>query len=245
MGKLKLGALDALTLDEADRFVSEEAIDETRELIGRLRVGTQIIACSATVPEKTRERLCTLCGNMACIETEEQEILREKITHWAFFSEDRRKLRYLCSFLNATGVASHAKKCLVFTPHTGQVGNIVARLQHHGISAGGLASGMDKQARRQTLDNFRQGKLRVLVSSDLAARGLDILNINYCVALNVPSDVDAYIHRAGRTARAGKRGCMVTIGNEEELRRFSLLEKKLGITVYPKMLYQGRIEAPC
>jgi superfamily II DNA/RNA helicase len=245
MGKLKLGALDALVLDEADRFVAEETIDETKELIGRLRAGTQIIACSATVSEKTRERLRTLCGNMACIETEEQEILRERISHWAFFSEDRRKLQCLCSFLNAVGIASRAKKCLVFTPHTGQVGNIVARLQHHGISAGGLASGMERQARRQAMDNFRQGKLRVLVSSDLAARGLDIPNINYCVALTVPFDAEAYIHRAGRTARAGKRGYMVTIGNEEELRRFSLLEKKLGITVCPKILYQGRIETPC
>ncbi|MDR1219331.1 MAG: DEAD/DEAH box helicase [Treponema sp.] len=261
MGKLKLGAArtgaqpGVLALDEADRFVANETIDETRELIGRMHVVPQVIACSATMPEKTRERLRTLFGEfgefgeMAYIETEEQEILRERITHWAFFSEDRKKLRCLCSFLNAIGAScgatSRRKKCLVFTSRTGQVGNIVAQLQYHGISADGLASGMDKQARRRALDNFRQGKLIVLVSSDLAARGLDIPDISYCVALDAPFEADAYIHRAGRTARAGKRGCMVTIGNEEELRRFSILEKKLGITVYPKILYQGRIENPC
>ncbi|MDR0706790.1 MAG: DEAD/DEAH box helicase [Treponema sp.] len=255
MGKIKLGAAPGvLVLDEVDRFIANETIDETRELIGRMRSVRQVIACSATVPEKTRERLRTLFeefgsfGEMAFIETEEQEILRERITHWAFFSEDRKKIRCLCSFLNAVGVrrgaTSRQKKCLVFTSRTGQVGNIVAQLQHQGISADGLASGMDKQARRRAMDNFRQGKLSVLVSSDLAARGLDIPDINYCVALDAPVEADAYIHRAGRTARAGKRGCMVTIGNEEELHRFSLLEKKLGVTVYPKILYQGRIESP-
>ncbi|MDR0374353.1 MAG: DEAD/DEAH box helicase [Treponema sp.] len=251
MGKLKLGAAPGvLALDEADRFFANETIDETKELIGRMRSVRQVIACSATVSEKTREHLRTLFGEMAYIETEEQEILRERITHWAFFSEDRKKLRCLCSFLNAIGASggaasSRRKKCLVFTSRTGQVGNIVAQLQHHGIRADGLASGMDKQARRRAMDNFRQGKLSVLVSSDLAARGLDIPDINYCVALDTPFEADAYIHRAGRTARAGKRGCMVTIGNEEELRRFSLLEKKLGVTVQPKVLYQGRIESPC
>lgn len=256
MGKLKLGAArGVLALDEADRLVANETIDETRELVGRMRALPQVIACSATMPEKTREQLRALFGGfgefgeMAYIETEEQEILREMTTHWAFFSENRKKLSCLCSFLNAAGVvrsaASRRKKCLVFTSRAGQVGNIVAQLQHHGISAGGLASGMDKQARRRAMDNFRRGTLSVLVSSDLAARGLDIPDINYCVALDAPFEADAYIHRAGRTARAGKRGCMVTIGNEEELRRFSLLEKKLGITVYPKILYQGRIENPC
>jgi superfamily II DNA/RNA helicase len=102
---------------------------------------------------------------------------------------------------------------------------------------------MDKKKRKEAIDGFRSGKIPVLISSDLAARGLDIPGITHVIALDVPSD-DSYIHRAGRTARAGKRGIMVTIGDGDEMRRLASLEKRLGLTVYPKVLYKGKIAAP-
>jgi superfamily II DNA/RNA helicase len=103
---------------------------------------------------------------------------------------------------------------------------------------------MDKQERKRALDDFRSGAVRFLVTSDLAARGLDIPGVSHVISLDVSEDRDIYIHRSGRTARAGKRGVMVTIGNETELRRLAALEKKLGITIYPKVLYGGKIAAP-
>jgi superfamily II DNA/RNA helicase len=255
MGKLDLSNARTLVLDEADRLVSDDCLAGTEEFLGRISraprkartsARRQIIACSATVLGKNRERLCSLLEKIGGIdqirilETAAQELLREQINHWAFFGENRRKLQCLRSFLSA----SSAKKALVFTSRTGQVGNIVSDLQYHHIGADGLYSDMDKDARKRALATFKSGALKVLVSSDLASRGLDIPDINYVIALDVPFDTDLYVHRAGRTARAGKRGCMVTIGNEEELRRLSLLEKKLGLTIYPKVFYCGRIEAP-
>jgi superfamily II DNA/RNA helicase len=124
------------------------------------------------------------------------------------------------------------------------VGNIVSQLQYHKIAAAGLYVDMDKKNRKAALDDFRRDRARVLVSSDLASRGLDIPGISHIIALDVPSGLDAYIHRSGRTARAGKRGLMLTIGDEEELRRLAALEKKLGITVYPKVLSHGGIYDP-
>jgi superfamily II DNA/RNA helicase len=103
---------------------------------------------------------------------------------------------------------------------------------------------MDKQARKQALEDFRRGRTSVLVTRDLAARGLDISGVTHIVALDVPENGDPYIHRAGRTGRAGNRGYMVTIGDEEELRRLARLEKKLGIVIYPKELYKGKVIAP-
>lgn len=240
MGKLKLSRTDALILDEGDRLVSDEQSAETAELIRLINPKRQTIACSATIVGEFRKRLAVFTRDGVFLETAEQEILRERISHWAFFSENRKKLDCLYSFLNAV----HAKKVMVFTNSSGQVGNIVARLQYRGVAVDGLFSGVEKGSRKQALDNFRRGRLRVLVSSDLAARGLDILDVTHVVSLDTPSTVEGYIHRAGRTARAGKKGVMVTIGNEEELRRFSLMEKKLGIVVYPKVLYRGSIEAP-
>jgi superfamily II DNA/RNA helicase len=239
MGKLKFSRTDALVLDEGDRLVSDEQFAETAELIRLVNPKRQTIACSATITGRFREKLAALARDAVFLGTAEHEILRERISHWAFFSEDRKKLACLCSFI----IAVRAKKAIVFTNNNGQVGNIVARLQYRGIAADGLFSGVEKGSRKQALDNFRRGRLTVLVSSDLAARGLDIPDVTHIVALDTPFTAEGYIHRAGRTARAGKKGVAVTIGNKEELRRFSLLEKKLGVVVYPKVLYHGRVEA--
>ncbi|MDR0411318.1 MAG: DEAD/DEAH box helicase [Treponema sp.] len=239
IGKLKFSRTDALILDEGDRLASDEQLAQTTELVRLVHTKRQTIACSATVTGKFRERLAVFTHNAVFLETAEHEILRDRISHWAFFSENRKKLDCLCSFLNAV----HAKKVIVFTNNSGQVGNTVARLQYRGIAADGLFSGVEKGCRKQALDNFRRGRLTVLVSSDLAARGLDIPDVTHIVSLDTPFDAEGYIHRVGRTARAGKKGVAVTIGNEEELRRFSSMEKKLGIVVYPKALYCGRIEA--
>jgi superfamily II DNA/RNA helicase len=103
---------------------------------------------------------------------------------------------------------------------------------------------MDKKNRKQAIDDFRADRVKVLVASDLSARGLDIPGISHIIALDVGTGPEAYIHRAGRTARAGKRGVMVTIGNAEEMRTLARLEKKLGITVYPRELYKGTVVAP-
>jgi superfamily II DNA/RNA helicase len=245
MGKLKLGRVEALVLDEGDRLISDELLAETTALLARINprqtTARQTLACSATMSPQSRERLIPLMGEaVVTLETEEQEILRERISHWAFFSEERRKISELCSLL----IASDAKKALVFTARGGQVGNIVSQLQYHKIAAVGLHGDMEKKSRKQAMDAFRSDQARVLVSSDLAARGLDIPAITHIISLDVPANAEAYIHRAGRTARAGRRGVIATIGDAEELRRFAQLEKKLGITVYPKVLYKGRIIAP-
>jgi superfamily II DNA/RNA helicase len=100
---------------------------------------------------------------------------------------------------------------------------------------------MDKKTRKDALEAFRSGSADVLVSSDLASRGLDISDIKYVVSLGVPESGETYIHRAGRTARAGRRGIMVSIGDEADLRRLRSLEKKLRIVIYPKIVYSSHI----
>ncbi|GHV60247.1 DEAD/DEAH box family ATP-dependent RNA helicase [Spirochaetia bacterium] len=247
MGKLKLRGVRFLVLDEGDRLTSDELFGETGELVSLLPQGRISASCSATVPAKTRERLAPLLGEaVETAETEEQEILRERISHWALFSEGRRKIDTLRSFIAAAdpGGRKGAFKALVFSGGGGQPGIILSRLQYNGVKAAGLYGDMDRKKRKEAIDGFRSGKLPVLVSSDLAARGLDIPGVTHVIALDVPADDGAYIHRAGRTARAGKRGIMVTIGDGDEMRRLAALEKRLGLTVYPKALYKGKIVAP-
>jgi superfamily II DNA/RNA helicase len=241
MGKIRLKAVEALVLDEGDRLTADELFAGTRELVSMINSGRQTAACSATVPPKSRERLIPMMGGSPrIIAAGDSEVLRGAIEHWALFSEERRKISVLHSFLAAVS----PRKALVFTSRPWQVGNIVSRLQYRRLAAGALHGDMDKKARKQALEDFRRGRTDILVTSDLAARGLDISGVTHIIALDVPETGDPYIHRAGRTGRAGNRGVMVTIGDEEELRRLARLEKKLGIVIYPKVLYGGKIGAP-
>jgi len=244
MGKLSFRGLRFLVLDEADRLTAPESREETAELARAIAGGGQesltVAACSATMSAKSREQLHPLLEGAGLLETDEQEILRERIEHWAIFSEGRRKAKTLASFL----AAAKPKKVLVFTGRSYDAGKAVSALRQRKIAAAGLFSGMDKNERKAALERFRSGKAQVLVSSDLAARGLDIPGISHVVALDIGENPDSYIHRAGRTGRAGKRGIMVCIGDELEMHRLAALEKKLGIVVYPKELYGGRVCAP-
>jgi len=241
MGKISFKQVRQVVLDEADRLVADDLIDETKQFISLLPRERLTTACSATIGEKARQRLRAFFReDVLDITVEDREVLQKNIEHWALFAEGRKKIGTLRSFLAAT----NPKKALVFININGQIGNVVSQLQFHKISAAGLFGDMEKQARKKALDDFRSGRVRVLVTSDLAARGLDIQDITQVIALDVPDSTDAYAHRAGRTGRSGRHGTMITIGDEIELQRLSRLEKKLGIVIYPKILYKGQVLAP-
>ncbi len=241
MGKLKLRDIRYLVLDEADRLVADELYDESAAFLRQLPADRHTIACSATFTPRGRDRLLPLMGSEPFREEQDDNtVLKEKIEHWAFYSEGRRKIATLRSLI----VAAEPSKALVFIDRAGQVGNIAGQLQHHKLPAAALFADMQKQDRKKAIDDFRAGRARILVTSDLAARGLDVPDITHVIALDVPQTADAYAHRAGRTARAGRHGVMATIGDDVELPRLAMLEKKMGIAVYPKELFRGAIRAP-
>ena len=241
MGKLSLERVHWLVLDEADRLVSDEMIDLTRTFVVRLCEERVTAACSATLNERARGRIAPfLRGDALSEDIDDSALLKTMIEHWAFFSEGRRKIATLRSFL----LAAKGEKTLVFSDRGGQVENIYSQLQHHGFAVSALFGDMDKVERKKSIDDFRAGRTTVLVTSDLAARGLDVPDLTHVVQLDVSESPEGYAHRAGRTARAGRRGVMATIGDEIELPRLASLEKKLGIVVYPKTLFGGSIRAP-
>jgi len=257
---LKLNNLYSLVFDEADRLVSDEMINDTTELCSLIRKFAKtdkilLTACSATLNKKCAEKIQTVffgseeSRGVTFIESEDNEILRDKIEHWAIFSEKRRKDQTLRSLLAAIKTKKSRIKALVFTSKGDEAAMVLSRLQYHHVPAAGLFGKAGKKPlsgaeRKEALDLFRSGSVDVLVSTDLAARGLDIPNITHVIALDVPSDSEVYIHRCGRTGRAGNRGIMVTIGDETQMRLLSSLEKKLKIRVNPKELYMGKVCVP-
>ena len=257
MKRLDFSNLRFLILDEADRLTAQECIEETEELLAIIKRNTdkrknnilRLAACSATVGIKTREQLGVLFKDAEILKSDDHEIIRERIEHWAVFSEKRRKVQTLRSLLAALKNGKSRIKALVFTSRNDEAGKILSQLQYHHIKAEGLFGKMIKKPitgvqRREALDSFKNGGIEVLVCTDLAARGLHIPGVTHVISLDVPSDGEQYIHRCGRTGRAGKHGVMVTIGDETQMRLLASLEKKLKIIVYPKELFQGRVCAP-
>ncbi len=169
-----------------------------------------------------------------------EDVLRKRITHVAIFAERRDKIDTLRSFINAV----KPKKLLVFTAKSDQIENIASKLRYRKLECEALSAKIGKQERKSAIDRFRSGKVSILVTTDLASRGLDIPDVTHVVQLDLPQTADFFIHRAGRTARAGKTGMNCVIGDAYEMQDFAKLEKKLGLKVYPKILYKGKLTSP-
>ncbi|MCR5286031.1 MAG: DEAD/DEAH box helicase [Treponema sp.] len=234
--KLKISDLQAVVFDECDRLVKKESFEDTQALQECLPKEVQTIACSATVNKASR----IFFAGMDNIIIPKENILKEKISHWAFYAETRDKIDLLRKFINA----EKPEKALIFTSRSDQVENIYNKLTYKKIECACLHAKADKVARKAAFDRFRSGKIKILITSDLAARGLDIPDVSHIIQMDLPSDDDFFIHRCGRTARAGKKGINVVIGDAFEMRHFAALEKKLGIIVYPKQIINGKVQKP-
>lgn len=261
--KLKIDQVQTLVLDETDRLLAKELRESTEGLMERLSYKVELIGNSATVNAYTQKVLQQ--ARLKAAETEAKEnhleenfkeyidntamelillppedILRKRICHQALFAERREKIDILRSYIHAV----NPDKMIVFTSRSDQIQNITSKLRYKKINCEGLSAKSDKKERKSIIDRFRSGKTQILITTDLVARGLDINNITHVVQLDFNENEDFFIHRAGRTARAGKSGINMVIGDQIELEKYARLEKKLGITVYPKILYKGKIATP-
>ena len=234
--KLKVEGLIAAVFDETDRLVKKESVEDTSNFRNLLPAGTQIIACTATLSKQTK----IFFADAKNVVMPPEDVLRKRITHWAIYAENRDKIDTLRKFL----AAENPTKALIFTSRADQVENIYNKLTYKKVVCAALHAKTDKQKRKAAIDRFRSGKEKILITSDLAARGLDIPEISHIIQMDFPQDEDFFIHRSGRTARAGKTGINVVIGDEWEMRHFAQLEKKLGITVYPKEVRDGKVTSP-
>ncbi len=234
--KLKISGLKAIVFDETDRLVRKELFEESDALRLLVPKESQVIACTATLNKQTK----IFFAGIENVVLPAEDVLRKRITHWAIYAENRDKIETLRKFI----AACDYQKILIFTSRADQVENIYSKLRFKKVDCMALHAKADKQLRKAAIDKFRSGKCKILITSDLAARALDIANLSHVIPMDLPEDEDFFIHRSGRTARAGKSGINVVIGDEYEMRKYAALEKKLGIVVYPKEIYDGKIVAP-
>ncbi len=226
-GKLKLDRVRCLVLDEFDRLLDDQNVNTVSDLVRELpQEDMQYLMFSATAPKKARERADFL-GSPEFIRVRElpdEAGEREDLYMMVPFRDKIEAVRKLARTLPV-------KRGLVFINRAFDAERALSKLCYEGIRAVSLLGNADKMARKKAMADFRTGKAQLLLSTDLAARGLDIQDVDYVFNLDMPESADVYRHRAGRTARAGAKGSVITLADGREAEKLKKLEEALGIAL--------------
>ncbi|RNI28354.1 DEAD/DEAH box helicase [Rufibacter immobilis] len=220
MGYVKLDQLKYLILDEADKMLDMGFMDDLMKIISQLPKERQTLLFSATMPPKIRT-----FAKQILQEPEEISLSISKpaanIDQRIYLVYDSQKLKVLQHILKDAQIQT----MILFTSRKNAVNDIVRSLQKMGFQAEGISSDRTQDEREATLQKFRNKQLQVLVATDVMSRGIDVDNISHVVNFDVPQDAEDYVHRIGRTARAGADGMAITFVNEQDQERLVKIEK--------------------
>jgi len=211
-GFIKLDKIEVFVLDEADRMLDMGFIHDVRRVIAALPKQRQTLLFSATMPEEIQELAHNILIDPVKVEVTPVSSTVEKIDQSVFFVEKKDKPALLESLLQNKDIS----RVLVFTRTKHGANKVVQRLEGARIHAEAIHGNKSQSARENALKNFKSGRTRVLVATDIAARGLDVEEITHIINYDLPNEPETYVHRIGRTARAGASGIAYSFCDTEE-----------------------------
>lgn len=238
--KINAQTIKTIVLDEADRLLDENNRAAVAAVIKATQKDRQMLLFSATIPQETLVAAAQWLREPVHAAIRNDSPLPSGITHMYFVAEARDKIIVLRKLL--AGI--QPERALVFVNTAPAIAETVAKLNFHGVAAAGIHGSANKAERQAALQDYRDGRVRILVASDLAARGLDIDGVENVINLDLPESAQAYLHRAGRTGRAGASGRVFSIVDKGEARRIPSLRKSLRISVTEQQLSYGKIVDP-
>lgn len=218
--RLDLSDVQILILDEADRMFELGFVPDVRRLLGVLPPERQTAFFSATLPDPILRFAREVMHNPVRLEANRRSSAAKGITQRACFVERANKFPLLVELLRR----EEKGRSLVFVTAQRDADKLAKRLGLEGVAATVLHGGISQTDRFAALDGFRDGSIKVLVATDVAARGLDIPGITLVVNLELPSEPKQYVHRIGRTGRAGASGTAIAICDETERKRFQAIQ---------------------
>ncbi|MBA3397454.1 MAG: DEAD/DEAH box helicase [Deltaproteobacteria bacterium] len=216
-----LKPLEVFVLDEADRMLDMGFIHDVRKVIALLPRARQTLFFSATMPREAQQLADQLLKNPETVAVTPPSTTAEKVDQEVFFVEKADKRHLLVDVLRDTTMS----RVLVFSRTKHGANRIAEHLEQARISAEAIHGNKSQNARERALANFKAGKIRVLVATDIAARGIDIDDVTHVINFDVPEVPEAYVHRIGRTARAGATGMAMTFCEADERPDFWNIEK--------------------
>jgi ATP-dependent RNA helicase RhlE len=201
-GLVGLGAVEVFVLDEADRMLDMGFIHDIRRLVGKLPSRRQSLFFSATIPEDILRLSKTILRDPVRVSATPQETAPEAVEHFLYFVEKHDKASLLAHLLADPAL----RNVLVFTRTRHGADRVARHLALARIPAEAIHGDKTQTARERALERFRRGKSRILVATDIAARGLDIVGLSHVLNYDMPNEPESYVHRTGRTGRAGATG---------------------------------------
>jgi ATP-dependent RNA helicase DeaD len=223
---INIKSITYFILDEADEMVSalKEGLDA---IIAEIPKKRRTLLFTATMPGAIKQMVNNyMSNNVVTIEADMATVGHQGIDHQYVVVEPIEKLEVLLHFLNS----KEGQRGIIFCKTKAAVNKLAKNLAINKFSSGAIHGSLTQGIRDRIMGQFREGHIDILVATDLAARGIDVKEISYVVNYHLPDTYDAYVHRSGRTARAGAKGLSLTILQQEEVVDIADFEKELGIT---------------
>ena len=237
-GHIRLDTVEFLVLDEADRMLDMGFVHDVKRIVSTIPKDRQTLLFSATMPESIRNLSRNILRDPVRVEVTPPATTVERIQQKLMMVEKTDKPKLLAQILSAPNM----QRTLVFTRTKHGANRVVKQLGRVGIQAAAIHGNKSQGARQRALAEFREGKTPVLVATDIAARGIDVEGISHVINFNLPNIAESYVHRIGRTARAGRDGIAIAFCDIEERAYLRDIEKLTG---QPLELVEGHdFESP-
>lgn len=223
-GILDLGDVMIGVVDEADEMLNMGFVDDVEMILSCLPPERQTLMFSATMPARIRRLADGFMRDLVHIRVENTEATLPDIDHRFLMVGGGRGIDVLRTVLSDVS----GEKAIVFCRTKARVHQVAAKLNRTVDGLGVLEGDMEQGERNRVMRKFRRGEVRVLVATDVVARGIDVKDVTYVVNFDCPTDVDSYVHRVGRTARAGRSGTSLTFVEPGEERLLKAIERRVG-----------------
>ncbi|WP_057830746.1 DEAD/DEAH box helicase [Colwellia sp. TT2012] len=223
-GDINFKSLEVFVLDEADTMLDMGFFNDVQNIISKLPKNRQTLLFSATMPAEIEILAEAILTDPTKVQITAETVTIDLVNQSVYHLEKSNKVPLLFNILKNPDY----EKVLIFCKTKYGADIIVKALEKASITAASLHSGKTQAVREEALQNFKDSHLRVLVATDVAARGIDVDNITLVINYNLPEDPRNYIHRIGRTARAGKSGMAISFVVENDIRQLTTIENSIG-----------------
>ena len=224
---LRLGAIDVFVLDEGDRMLDMGFINDIRKIVAKIPAQRQTLLFSATMPKEIAELAGTMLRDPARVAVTPVAKTADKVTQRVIHTTKAAKPDLLVSTLKSEKL----DRAIVFTRTKHGADKVVRFLDKAGIAADALHGNKSQGQRERALANFRGGRSKILVATDIAARGIDVDGVSHVINYDIPNEPESYVHRIGRTARAGAEGIAIAFCDGEETAYLRGIEKLIRMSI--------------